>query len=129
MEPNAQTLVESGTLEEVKAEMLPGVRRQAFPKLGYSMWLPRYAVLENLSTFGQSESVRVGPELAASFAVPLEAFGSSTDSLLFSATAGYVWSRFNALLEAEMGAATRLEEGRPGDQRLTLMARGASRPG
>lgn len=126
VQPNDQTLVESGTVEEAVDEVLPRVRRQGYPRLGYSLWLPRYAVLENLSTFGQSESVRVGPELTASFAVPIEAFGSSTDSLVFSASAGYVWSRWNALWEAKVGGATRLEEGRPGDQKLTLMARGAT---
>jgi len=128
VQPNEQTLVESGTRQEAIAEVLPRVRRQAYPRLGYSVWLPRYAVLENLSTFGQSESVRTGPELIASFAAPLEAFGSSTDSLVFSTSAGYVWSHWNAILEAEIGAGTRLEEGRPGDQKLTLMTRGATPP-
>jgi hypothetical protein len=128
VEPNEETLVESGTREEVENEVLPRVRRQAYPKLSYSLWLPRYEVLENLSTFGQSESVRVGPELKASFAAPLEAFGSSTDSLTFSASAGYVWSRKNALLEAQASASTRIEEGRAGDQKLALMTRGATPP-
>jgi len=128
VQPNEQTLVDAGTREEAIERVLPRVRRQAYPKLSYSLWLPRYAVLENLSTFGQSESVRIGPELKAGFAAPLEAFGSSTDSLVFSASAGYVWSRSNALLEANAAAGTRLEEGRPGDQKLSLLARGATPP-
>lgn len=128
VEPNAQTRVESGTRDEVMREVLPRVRRQAYPKLAYELWLPRFEVLENLSTFGQSENVRVGPALEASFSAPLEAFGSSSDSLLFSASAGYVWSRFNALLEASAAASARLEEGHPGDQRLDLLARGATPP-
>ena len=126
--PNEETLVEAGTREEAIAQVLPSVRRQAYPKISYSLWLPRYAVLENLSTFGQSESLRIGPELKAGFAAPLEAFGSSSDSLVFSASAGYIWSRWNALMEASASAGTRLEEGRPGDQKLSLLARGATPP-
>lgn len=128
VEPNDETLVESGTLEEVEDDVLPRVRRQVFPKISYGLWLPRYAVLENLSTFGQSEGLRLGPELKATFAAPLEAFGSSSDSLVFTANAGYVWSRHNALLEVAAGAGTRLEDGRAGDQKLTLMTRGATPP-
>jgi hypothetical protein len=128
VQPNDETLVEAGTREEAIERVLPRVRRQGYPKIGYSLWLPRYAVLENLSTFGQTESVRIGPELKASFAAPLEAFGSSTNSLVFSASAGYVWAHSNALLEASASAGTRLEEGRPGDQKLSLLARGATPP-
>jgi hypothetical protein len=128
VQPNDETLVEAGTREEAISQVLPSVRRQAYPKVSYSLWLPRYAVLQNLSTFGQSENVRVGPELKASFAAPLEAFGSSSDSLVFSASAGYIWSRKNALIEANASAGTRLEEGQPGDQQLSLLARGATPP-
>jgi hypothetical protein len=126
--PNGQTLIESGPPGEARRDILPRVRRQAYPKLGYSMWLPRYAVLENLSTFGQRENVREGPELNASFAMPLEAFGSSSDSFVFAADAGYVWAHGNALLEAAVGAGTRLEDGVPGDQWLTVLTRGATPP-
>jgi hypothetical protein len=126
--PTEETLVDSGPDGEARRDILPRVRRQAYPKLSYSLWLPRYAVLENLSTFGQSESVREGPELSASFAVPIEAFGSSSDSFVFSAGAGFVWSEANALLEASLGAGTRLEDGRAGDQRLSVLTRGATPP-
>ena len=126
--PNAGTLIDNGPPGEAQRDILPRLRRQAYPKLAYALWLPRYAVLENLSTFGQRESLRVGPDLSASFAMPLEAFGSSSDSFVFSASAGYVWSRANALLEASLGAGTRLEDGRTVDQRLTGLARGATPP-
>ncbi len=126
--PNDETLVASGSLQEVERELLPRTRRQVYPELGYALSLPRYAVLENLSTFGQSENVRVGPELQAAVSFPLEAFGSSTDSALFAASAGYVWSQHNALVEANLSAGTRLEEGRPIDQKLGAYARGATPP-
>jgi hypothetical protein len=126
VEPNEDTLVGAGTRDEVEREILPRTRRQVYPELGYALTLPRYAVLENLSTFGQSENVRIGPELKANVAVPLEAFGSSTDSALFSASAGYVWSEHDALLEGNVSAGTRLEEGRATDQKLGAYARGAT---
>ena len=52
---------------------------------------------ENLSTFGKSENVRVGPALGASVSLPLEAFGSSTNSVVFTGDAGYVLADGDAL--------------------------------
>lgn len=128
VEPNEETLVLSGSRAEVEDDVLPRVRRQVFPKLSYSMSLPRYAAFENLSTFGQTESVRVGPELGATMSMPLSAFGSSSDSVVFSAGTGYVWSEHDALAEASVSSSTRLEDGRARDQHTSLLLRGATPP-
>ena len=43
--------------------LLPFTRRQIYPFVSYDLWLPNYAVYRDLGTFGQSESVRLGPSV------------------------------------------------------------------
>ncbi len=109
-------------------EVLPRVRREVFPYLHYQLYLPRYAVFENLATFGQSESVRTGPAAAALFELPLGAFGSSSDSLVASGGLGYTWARGDALLDVAVEPSARLENGRVVDQVLLAEVRGATPP-
>ena len=108
--------------------MLPRVRRELFPYLQYQLYLPRYAVLENLATFGQSESVRTGPAASALFELPLRAYGSSSDSFAVAGGLGYTWAHRNALLQVAVAPSARLEEGRVVDQLLLAEVRGATPP-
>jgi hypothetical protein len=106
--------------------LLPRVRRQVYPSFTYSLSTPEFVVFHDLGTFGQSESVRVGPEASFGTSVPLRAFGSSTDSIRFSSGLGYVLADGHALLEGAASASSRLEDGRVVDQALNALLRGAT---
>jgi hypothetical protein len=121
-----ETALEPGEEESFERLLLPRARREVYPHTSYSLWLPDFVVLHNLSTFGKSENIRVGPSLAASVALPLEAFGSSTNSVRFSGELGYVIAGSDALAEASVSAGARLEEGRVIDQRGSAVVRGAT---
>jgi outer membrane translocation and assembly module TamA len=58
--------------------------------------------------------------------LPLEAFGSSTNSVRFTGDMGYVLAYGEALAEAALGGEARLEEGRVVDQLGTALLRGAT---
>jgi len=122
---NAETQLMPGQ-EQVFQLLLPRTRRQVYPFFSYDVFVPRYVVLNNLSTFGKSENVRVGPELGASVSVPLRAFGSSTDSVRFTSDLGYVLAAGDALAEASLAVEARLEEGKVVDQRSSTLLRGAT---
>jgi hypothetical protein len=102
------------------------VRREVYPLVGYSLFLPRYRVFQHLATFGQSETVRVGPALSMTFEFPLRALGSSSDSFVVGAGAGFVWAEWDALVELSATPSARMEEGRVVDQVLTAELRGAT---
>jgi hypothetical protein len=123
---NAETALRPDQEETFARLLLPRERRQVYPFVSYSLWLPDYVVFRNLSTFGKSENVRVGPMLGASVSLPLEAFGSSTNSVRFTGDVGYVLGGGEALAEAAVAADARLEEDRVVDQLLTVVLRGAT---
>jgi len=123
--PNAETALAPGQ-EQAFELLLPKERRQIYPFTSYSLWVPNYVVFRNLSTFGKSENVRVGPVLGASVSLPLQAFGSSTNSVRFTGDLGYVLGDGQALAEASIAADARLEEGHVVDQRIDAVLRGAT---
>ncbi len=128
VEAHEETRLRPEQEELFEQELLPIARTQVFPSLSYGLSLPRYVVFQNLRTFGQSESVRVGPAISASFAFPLAALGSSSSGMTFSYGAGYVWAPSDALLDASVGAGARLEDGRVSDQSISAQLRGATPP-
>jgi hypothetical protein len=107
-------------------QLLPFTRRQIYPYASYELWLPTYEVYRNLGTFGQSESVRVGPNVYGITTAPLSAFGSSTDSVTFEGALGYVLGDGQSLADAWATAKARLENGRVVDQELEGRLRGAT---
>lgn len=123
---------ETGLVPELRGafrrEVLPRVRREAFPYLSYQLYLPRYAVFENLASFGQSETVRTGPAAEMVFELPLRAFGSSTDSFVVGGGLGYVLAGSGALFDVGITPSARLEQGRAVDQLLVAKLRGATPP-
>jgi hypothetical protein len=123
---NRETALKPGQEADFAREILPKARRQVYPLATYDLWLPNYVVYRDLSTFGHSESVRVGPTLWSGVSLPLRAFGSSTDSVAFWGGVAYVLGDGNALAEGSVGTNARLEEGRVVDQILTIQARGAT---
>ena len=126
--PNAETGLAPGQEQLFRDTLLPRTRRQIYPALTYELWLPTYAVFENLSTFGKIESVRVGPSAEASVRFPLEAFGSSTDSVVFEGALGYVYGDGRTIAELAFTAGARVEEGLVADQVATAVLRGATPP-
>jgi hypothetical protein len=123
---NAETQLMPGQEAEFERLLLPRTRRQIYPFFSYDLFVPRYVIFNNLSTFGKSENVRIGPTLGASMSVPLRAFGSSTNSVRFTADLGYVLAGHDALAEAAVAAEARLEEGSVVDQRASTRVRGAT---
>jgi hypothetical protein len=126
VEAVAETDLSSAQAEAFERLILPRVRRQAYPYVSYDLRLPDYAVFNNLSTFGQSESVRIGPYAVATVAAPLSAFGSSSDSMTFAMELGYVLGDGEALAEAWVSGYARWEEGAVLDQSLSGLLRGAT---
>jgi outer membrane translocation and assembly module TamA len=123
---NQETALLPGQEAAFEREILPRTRRQVYPRLSYELWLPNYVVYRDLATFGHSESVRVGPQLSGVFALPLRAFGSSSDSATFASQLGYVLGDGRGLAEAAASASARLENGRVVDQALGGLLRGAT---
>lgn len=107
-------------------EILPLQRTEIGPLLRYELFTARYVTFENLTTFGQSENIRVGPSLSLTARLPLAAFASSSNSLVVSGSAGFTAAPGAFLLDARVGGRVRYESSRFVDQRLELMMRGAT---
>jgi hypothetical protein len=114
-------------LEDIfESRVLPRRRTEVGPAFTYSILMPQFMRFENLATFGQTENVRVGPHASLTTRVPLRAFGSNTNSWVFSSTAGFVVAPGGFLLEASVTGQTRYEAQRLIDQRLESLVRGAT---
>jgi hypothetical protein len=94
--------------------------------MSYDLWLPDFAVYRDLGTFGLSESVRTGPNLHGGVTAPLRSFGSSTNSMTFNASLGYVLGDGRALAEASTSVNARYEDGGVVDQQISTRVRGAT---
>ena len=123
---NDETMLQQTQRATFERWVLPHARRQVYPSFTYSLSVPDYVVFHDLGTFGQSESVRRGPEATFGMSVPLRAFGSSTDSVHFSSGVGYVLADGDGLLEGSAAAGTRWEDGLVVDQALSFLLRGAT---
>ncbi len=124
--PNSETGLAPGAEAVFRAQILPRARRQVYPYVQYALGLPRYVVFENLATFGQSETVQIGPGVSSGFGFPVRAFGSSTDAVNFGGGLAYTLADGHALASARVSAGARLEEGRAVDQRLGGAIQGAT---
>lgn len=126
VQENAETELRPDQRATFERELLPLARRQIYPAFSYALWVPEFERYHDLGTFGQSEIVRTGPDLAASVSFPLRAFGSSSDSVRFAGSLGYVLGDGHALGELSLGVDARLEDGRVVDQSLGAVLRGAT---
>ena len=123
---NAETALRADQRADFTRLILPIARRQIYPALGYGLWLPDFERYHDLGTFGQSETVRVGPELSTSVSFPLRAFGSSSDSVRFVGAASYVLGDGEALADLSLSTGARLEDGAVVDQSVSVVLRGAT---
>jgi hypothetical protein len=126
VEPNEETGLEPGQRDPFRRDVLPRARREIGPVFRYDLFTPTFRTYENLGTFGQSENVRSGPEVTLQMRLPLEAFGSSSDSAVFDAKFSYVLARGDGIAKAELIGESRIENGRVVDQRLRAELRGAT---
>ncbi len=126
--PNGQTGVDAEDVSAFRRDVLPRVRREVYPSVGIEIFEARYEVFRELATFGQSENVRVGPSMSISTALPLSAWGSSTDSMTLSINAGYVLPFSGGIVESAIGAYGRYENGELINQFMNLHLRGATPP-
>ena len=122
----SETNLPTSLREAFARDVLPRPRTESGPLLGYQLFVPRWATFVNLSTFGQSENVRVGPWLTSSLRVPRRAFGSSTDSWVVSSALGFTAAPAKYLVDVSASRRLRYERGARVDQLSILMLRGAT---
>jgi len=125
-EPNAETGLAPGQEAPFARDVLPTERRQIGPLLTYDLFTPTFATYEDLASYGVSENVRGGPSVQLQVGVPIRAFGSSSDSVVFEGRYGYVLTVGELLGEVSVAAHGRLEDGRVVDQLLRTELRGAT---
>jgi hypothetical protein len=121
-----ETQLKPDQVEAFQNDVLPKVRRDVYPFVRYRLSLPRFVIFTNLATFGQSESVQVGPRVDGSIGVPLRAYGASSDGLIVHGLLGYVWADHDALIELAAEGWSRLENGQVVDQHLWSQLRAAT---
>lgn len=117
------------TADEERAfrrDVLPELRRDWYPYLIWSGFLPDYTTFRDLAGYGISEDVRLGPWWQLTVKAPLEAFGSADDALVLQASIGAIASPGGGLLDAAIGATARLQQSQLDDQVLQVRLRGAT---
>jgi hypothetical protein len=113
-------------LRESFERSLPRERREIGPAMSYEILTPTFRLFENLTTFGQSENIRVGPSATLSMRAPLKAFGSSSTSFIFTSSVGFVLAPGGFLVEGRVSGRTRHENKTRVDERVEALLRGAT---
>lgn len=126
LKANAETGLTPEQRDNFERLVLPKVRRDIFPFVRYRLSLPEFVVLTNLVTLGKTENLQVGPRVDGLVAVPLRAYGASSDGLILHGLLSYVWSQRGGILDGAMEGFARLDTGRAVDQRFIMRIRGAS---
>jgi hypothetical protein len=96
------------------------------PTFNYDFFVPTWATLNNIASFGVSENVRMGPALSFASRVPLRAFGSTYNAWVVSAAAGWIFTPKGSLIDVMVSGLARLERRVWLDQKATFQLRGAS---
>ncbi|MCA9539300.1 MAG: hypothetical protein KC620_10465 [Myxococcales bacterium] len=111
-------------------DVLPSELHWVYPVMTFSVFAARYRTYTNLSGFGLSEDVRLGPSVSFTARQSLRALGADEDTL---SVQGYATWREDwagdGLIEAAFGGRARLRYGRPSnwiDRTGLLRARGAT---
>ncbi|MDB4986542.1 MAG: hypothetical protein JWN04_1720 [Myxococcaceae bacterium] len=123
---NGETMLVPALSEYFAQNVLPRQRTEVGPAIHYDILMPEFVRFQNLATFGQTENVRVGPHATFTSRLPLRAFGSNTNSYVFSSNVGYVLAPGGFLLETRVSGQARYEKQRSVDQRLDALVRGAT---
>lgn len=121
-----ETALPDALRDEFAQNVLPRQRREVGPGIAYDIFMPKFAVFENLGTFGQSENVQLGPYLETGVRAPLKMFGSTTNSWVLRSSLGIVFAPGGGLIELGAAATTRYEQSKLVDQLTTGLVRGAT---
>ncbi|MFT3926178.1 MAG: POTRA domain-containing protein [Myxococcales bacterium] len=124
--PTHESDVPAALRDGFERTVLPMQRREIGPALEYAIFVPKFATFNNLSTFGKSENVQVGPTADVLVRAPLAAFGSNVSSWVLSGDFGYVVAPGGGLLQLKVGGRTRYQQGELYDQLATAVLRGAT---
>jgi hypothetical protein len=109
-----------------RARVLPRRLTDDGPTFNYDLFVPTWATLNNIASFGMSENVRTGPALSLASRVPLRAFGSTYNAWVVSAAAGWIFATKGTLIDVLVSGLARLERRTWLDQKATFQLRGAS---
>ncbi len=125
-DPVAETKLPRALTDDFARDVLPRQRREIGPSVSYDVFVPEFKIFENLGTFGQSENVRLGPQLDLGLRVPLEVLGSTRTSCVMAASLGLVMAPGGGLLEGRVSGSARYEGSELIDQLAVVMLRGAT---
>lgn len=126
--PNAETRLRPDAADAFARDVLPKARRQVFPYLTWHSFAPTHARYDDLDTFGQTESVRLGPAVSTTIGGGTRALFSSTDFVVLSGAAGVAFAPWRGLVDAGLDAGARLEDGAVVNRFATLRFRAATPP-
>jgi hypothetical protein len=107
-------------------DLLPARRTDSGPTLSYEMFVARWVTFVNLATYGQSENVRVGPALALSTRVPIDALGSTYNAWVIAGDSSLVLAPRGFLVDLRAGGNMRLQQQRWIDRKATFQVRAAT---
>ncbi|TPV92314.1 MAG: hypothetical protein B7733_26405 [Myxococcales bacterium FL481] len=124
--PNAETGISPALHAAFRNDVLPPERRETGPGLRYRLFVPSFRTYTNLDTFGQSENVRLGPDVDVAVSAPLTLVGSYKEARIVSAALGWTWALGDGLLTARGSARGRYQDATWLDQRLEASIRGAT---
>lgn len=108
-------------------DVLPRALTQLFPVVGWSGFENTFRTYQNLSSYGVSEDVRLGPVVSTTLTAPLKALGSTVSAVELFGSAGWNWDfADDGLFELAVGAEGRFEAGDWLNQQLLTRMRVAS---
>lgn len=120
-------LIPAASRAAFERDVLPRALTQIFPIIGWSGFENTFRTYENLSSYGVSEDVRLGPVVSATLTAPLEALGSTVSAVELFGSAGWNWDfADDGLFELAVGAEGRFEAGDWLNQQLLTRMRVAS---
>lgn len=124
---NDPAAVPAVSLAAFERDVLPRALTQFYPVIGWAGFETTYRTFENLSSYGVSEDVRLGPVVSATLTAPLEALGSTVDAVELYGSLGWTFDfAGDGLLELGVGAEARYESSEWLNQQLLTKARFAS---
>jgi hypothetical protein len=122
----AETELPEQLRDDFEHKVLPLERTDNGPYFAYDFFVPRWTTFVNLSTYGQSENVRTGPNGTIIMRVPIGALGSTANAWVISGDLGLTLTPAGCLIDMKVSGATRFTQGEWVDRLATFMVRGAS---
>ncbi len=124
--PTWETDLPDALRDAFTTRVMPRTLTDNGPTLNYDVFVPTWATLNNVASFGVSENVRTGPALSLATRVPVRLLGSTYNAWVVSAAAGWIFAPKGMLVDLLVSGLARLERRTWIDQRATFQVRGAS---